>query len=102
MNEIVKEMLTDDDGPFHSYIAQRIKELEARVLDQDQELYKLRLEYSECTVTMGRAIFALRMVAGIAFDLPENQNGPEYAFAWLKKHDLIADQGEFVFHEEEE
>ena len=84
------------------YIAQLLKDLEAEVLEQERELYKLRGEYSECTVILGRAIFALRMVAGIDFDLPENQNGPVYAYACLKKHDLIADQGQFTFDEEEE
>jgi hypothetical protein len=70
-------------------------------MNQDQELYELRKEYSECTVMLGRAIFALRMVAGIASDLPENQNGPEYAYAWLKTHKLLVDQGQFTFNEEE-
>ena len=100
MDEIVKEMLADDPGPFHSYIAKRIEELEAKVLEQDQELYKLRGEYSTCTVDKNRAVFALRMIAGIASDLPEGQNGPEYAWAWLKKHDLIADQEQFNFNKE--
>jgi hypothetical protein len=45
MNEIIKDMLADNPGPFvialHSYVTKRIEELEKKVLEQDRVLYKI-------------------------------------------------------------
>jgi len=105
MDVIVKEMLAEDPGPFHSYIAQRITELEAKVLEQDHELYKLRGEYSTCSVDRGRAVFALRVLAGVTDHVDYDNDHEMFAYLWLKKHKLLAEQKELVFkvsQEEEE
>lgn len=105
MNEIIKDMLADDIGVFHQYIAKRIEELEETVLEQDQELYKIRYDYAACSVDKGRAVFALRVLAGVT-DHPEYDNDHEmFAFLWLKKHGLMVEQNELDFNisnEEEE
>lgn len=117
MNKEIVEILRISKRPHELYAALRIEELEeqnrelaaelalcaTRCYDTckdlvkenrkiDQDLFNKRGEYIDCTIIRNRAIFTLRMIAGVAYDLPENQNGPEYAYAWLKEHDLLANQ----------
>ncbi len=118
MNKEIVGILRISERPHETYAALRIEELEKqnrelaaelalnttrireiRDLDRenrkiDQDLYDKRQEYVDCTVTRNRAIFALRMVANVAYDLPKDQNGAEYAYAWLKAHNLLDAQPE--------
>lgn len=66
----------------------------------NREHYNLLRKYSELSVIKNRAIFSLRVIAGLVPELKQSNPG-KYAFDWLKEHDLIAEQGNLDFNQKE-
>jgi len=78
-------------------------QLEKRYREADKQLYLLKGEYSDCTTLSGRAIYALRVIAGlVAHDDGAGSTPRLYAYNWLKKHGKVANQKRFLFDDEEE